>query len=93
MLYVYTSCDIIGPKVDWSAWGAREDEEVEAEGLDRNCVRRVSALKNVVTDMKMNLALELSEKREGHPSVRFLSISESPVNGLVRHTSRLNHPP
>ena len=45
MLYVYTSCEIIGPKVDWSAWGAREDEEVEAEGLDRNYARRASALK------------------------------------------------
>jgi hypothetical protein len=52
MLYVYTSCEIIGPKVDWSAWGAREVEEVEAEGLDRNCVRRVSRMKER-RDMKM----------------------------------------
>ena len=37
------------------------------------------------TDMKMKwlyLALELSEKREGHPSERFLSISDAPENGV-----------
>jgi len=45
VLYVYTSCEIIGPKVDWSAWGAKEDEEVEAEGLDRNL--RWSSPRNV----------------------------------------------
>jgi hypothetical protein len=44
-LYVYTSCEIIGPKVDWSAWGAREDEEVEAEGLDMNYAKKGERIK------------------------------------------------
>ena len=39
MLYAYTSCEITGPKVDWSAWGGKGlvEEEEEAEGLDKNC--------------------------------------------------------
>lgn len=53
VLYVYTSCEIIGPKVDWSAWGAREDEEVEAEGLDRNCAKKGERMNERSGDMKM----------------------------------------
>jgi hypothetical protein len=37
VLYVFTSCDITGPRVDCRAWGGKEaEEEDEAEGLDRN---------------------------------------------------------
>jgi hypothetical protein len=43
VLYVYTNCDMTGPKVDCRAWGAKEaeeegGEEVEAdtEGVARN---------------------------------------------------------
>jgi len=36
VLYVYTSCDMTGPKVDCRAWGGKEGEEVDAEGLARN---------------------------------------------------------
>jgi hypothetical protein len=37
VLYVYTSCDMTGPRVDWRAWGGKEAEvDDDAEGLDRN---------------------------------------------------------
>jgi len=36
VLYVYTSCEMTGPKVDCSAWGGKEVEEDDADGLDRN---------------------------------------------------------
>lgn len=39
MLYVYTSCEMTGPRVDCSAWGGKEEVEDEAEGLDKNYTR------------------------------------------------------
>jgi hypothetical protein len=46
VLYVYTSCEMIGPRVDCSACGGREDED-EAEGLERNYPRG-ERIKNAV---------------------------------------------
>jgi len=45
VLYVYTSCDMTGPRVDCRAWGGKvAEEDEEAEGLDRNYAT-VSALR------------------------------------------------
>ena len=52
VLYVYTSCEMIGPRVDCSAWGGKEVEEVEAEGLDKNYIT-VSASRKERHDMKL----------------------------------------
>lgn len=38
-MYEYTSCEMTGPKVDCSACGAKEAEDDDAEGLDRNYAR------------------------------------------------------
>jgi hypothetical protein len=48
VLYVYTSCEMIGPRVDCSAWEGKEGEGDEAEGLDWNYSTQGERTKNAV---------------------------------------------
>ncbi len=80
MLYAYTSCAITGPKVDWSAWGGKgeEEEESDADGLDRNCATDEGQKRTLRYEMAY-LALEFPKEREGHPPTPHISAKKAPL--------------